>query len=211
MKKEKIILVLNGKLPKKNDLHLFLKKYNKIICADGAANKVLQTKLKPDLIMGDLDSIKKSILKKYNDRIINLADQNYNDFQKILKWLKNKNYHKIDIIGMDGKRVDHLIGNFSIILKGISDFDLTIFTEFGVFYTVYKKRIFKKCKGQYFSIFSLNKNNKITTIGLNYELNNKSLKSLEQGTLNIANKSNVRIESNDNILVFITDATFKKN
>ena len=103
MKKEKIILVLNGKLPKKNDLYVFLKNYNKIICADGAANKVIQTKLKPDLIMGDLDSIKKSIVKKYKNRIIELIDQNYNDFQKILLWLKNKKYKEIDIIGMDGK------------------------------------------------------------------------------------------------------------
>ena len=48
MKKEKIILVLNGKLPKKNDLYIFLKKYKKIICEDGAVIKVIQTKLKRD-------------------------------------------------------------------------------------------------------------------------------------------------------------------
>ena len=42
----------------------------------------------------------------------------------------------IDIIGMDGKRVDHLIGFFNIILKEIAYFDLTIFTKFGIFYTV---------------------------------------------------------------------------
>jgi len=208
MKKEKIILVLNGKLPKKDDLYIFLKNYNKIICADGAANKVIQTKLSPNLIMGDLDSIKKSILKKNNNKIIELTNQNYNDFQKILFWLKNKKYKKIDIIGMDGKRVDHLIGNFNIILKEIANFDLTVFTESGIFYTVNKKRIFKQTKGKYFSIFSLNKTNRITTTGLKYELNDKSLKSFEEGTLNIANKSNVTIETNKNILIFITGSLF---
>ena len=42
MKKEKIILVLNGKIPKKNELTSILKKYDKIICADGAANKIIK-------------------------------------------------------------------------------------------------------------------------------------------------------------------------
>ena len=38
MKKEKIILVLNGELPKKRNLISYIADYNKILCADGAAN-----------------------------------------------------------------------------------------------------------------------------------------------------------------------------
>ena len=60
MKKEKIILVLNGILPKKNHLIDFLKNYDTIICVDGAANKVVNANLKPDYILGDLDSVKKT-------------------------------------------------------------------------------------------------------------------------------------------------------
>ena len=62
MKKEKIILVLNGILPKKNHLIDFLKNYDTIICVDGAANKVVNANLKPDYILGYLESVK----KKYN-------------------------------------------------------------------------------------------------------------------------------------------------
>ena len=54
-----------------------MKNYNKIICADGAANKVIQTKLKPDLIMGDLDSVKRNIISKYNT--VELKNQQNND------------------------------------------------------------------------------------------------------------------------------------
>ena len=205
MKKEKIILVLNGKLPKKADLYVFLKKYNKVICADGATNQVIQTNIKPDLIMGDLDSIEKNILEKYKENTIELTDQNYNDFQKILFWLKKKKYKKLDIIGMEGKRIDHLIGNFNIILKEVANFDLTIFSEFGIFYTVQKRRTFKKCKEKCFSLFSFNKNNKITTKGLKFKLDNKSLKSFEEGTLNFSNKDEVTIETEKNILIYIAN------
>ena len=210
MKKEKIILVLNGKLPKKADLCVFLKKYNKIVCADGATNQVIQSNIKPDLIMGDLDSIEKTVLEEYKENVVKLINQNYNDFQKILFWLKKKKYKKLDIIGMEGKRIDHLIGNFNIILKEVANFDLTIFSEFGIFYTVQKKRIFKKCKKKYFSLFSFSKNNKITTKGLKFKLDNKSLKNLEEGTLNFSYKDEVTIETEKNILVFIANSDFKK-
>ena len=210
MKKEKIILVLNGKLPKKADLCVFLQKYNKIVCADGATNQVIQSNIKPDLIMGDLDSIEKTVLEEYKENVVKLINQNYNDFQKILFWLKKKKYKKLDIIGMEGKRIDHLIGNFNIILKEVANFDLTIFSEFGIFYTVQKKRIFKKCKKKYFSLFSSSKNNKITTKGLKFKLDNKSLKNLEEGTLNFSYKDEVTIETEKNILVFIANSDFKK-
>ena len=210
MKKEKIILVLNGKLPKKADLCVFLQKYNKIVCADGATNQVIQSNIKPDLIMGDLDSIEKTVLEEYKENVVKLINQNYNDFQKILFWLKKKKYKKLDIIGMEGKRIDHLIGNFNIILKEVANFDLTIFSEFGIFYTVQKKRIFKKCKKKYFSLFSFSKNNKITTKGLKFKLDNKSLKNLEEGTLNFSYKDEVTIETEKNILVFIANSDFKK-
>ena len=43
MKKEKIILVLNGQIPKKDELKSFIKQYNQIICADGAANEIIKS------------------------------------------------------------------------------------------------------------------------------------------------------------------------
>ena len=137
MKKEKIILVLNGNLFKKSELTLFLKKYNKIICVDGAANKVINAKIKPNYIIGDLDSISRINLVKYKNKIVELKDQNYNDLQKALNWLKNNGTSNIDIIGFDGKRADHMINNFNIIIDSINDLNIKIITEKGTFYTTY--------------------------------------------------------------------------
>ena len=67
MKKEKIILVLNGKLPKKNNLIVFLNAYDTIICVDGAANRVINADIKPHYILGDLDSIELMYKKKYSE------------------------------------------------------------------------------------------------------------------------------------------------
>ena len=204
MKKEKIILVLNGEIPKKDELKSFIKQYNQIICADGAANEVIKLNINPDFILGDIDSLQTDFINEKNN-IVKLENQNLNDFQKALNWLKNRNHKTVDIIGMDGKRIDHTIGNFSIILKEISDFDLTIFTKSGIFYTIKDKRKFQDICNRYFSIFSPKKNTKITTLGLKYELNNKALDNIHKGTLNFANKNEVEIETNGEILVFISN------
>ena len=84
MKKDKIILILNGNLSNYKDIISFLDKYNIIICADGAVNKIIKLGIEPDYILGDLDSISDENLKKYYDKIVELKDQNYNDLHKSL-------------------------------------------------------------------------------------------------------------------------------
>ena len=205
MKKDKIILILNGNLSNYKDIISFLDKYNIIICADGAVNKIIKLGIEPDYILGDLDSISAENLKKYYDKIVELKDQNYNDLHKSLLWCKEKNIKYIDIIGIDGKRIDHTIGNFSIILDCISFVDITIYTEYGTIYTINKERTFKNCYKKNISIFNSMPENKITTNGLKYELNNANLKKFYTGTLNKAIKNEIKIKTKDKILIYINE------
>ena len=205
MKKDKIILILNGKIPDWENILSFLKKYDSIICADGAANKIISLGIEPDYILGDLDSIDKKNLKKYSRKIIELKNQNYNDLHKSLLWCKEKNIKTINIIGIDGKRIDHTIGNFSIILDCISFIDITIHTKYGVLYTINKERKFKDCYKKNISIFNSKSGNKITTHGLKYNLDNAHLKELYKGTLNEAVENEIIIKTKNKILIYIND------
>ena len=205
MKKDKIILILNGDLSNYKDIISFLDKYNIIICADGAVNKIINLGIEPDYILGDLDSISNENLKKYYDKIVELKDQNYNDLHKTLLWCKEKNIKYIDIIGIDGKRIDHTIGNFSIILDCISFVDITIYTEYGTIYTINKERTFKNCYKKNISLFNSMPENKITTNGLKYELNNANLKKFYTGTLNKAIENEIKIKTKDKILIYINE------
>jgi thiamine pyrophosphokinase len=205
MKKEKIILVLNGKLFKKSKLTLFLKDYSKIICVDGAANKVINANMKPDYIIGDLDSISRINLVKYKNKIVELKDQNYNDLQKALNWLKNNGTSNIDIIGFDGKRADHMINNFNIIIDDINNFNIKIITERGTFYTVDKKMTFNNILNKSVSLFNINPNNQISSKGLKYELKDRILLNMYEGTLNLAIQNNITVVTKYKILIFISN------
>ena len=204
MKKEKIILILNGNLLIKKKLKKILKNYNSIICTDGGANKIIDLGIEPNYILGDMDSIDKKNLKKYSQNIIKLKNQDYNDLHKILLWAKEQNIKKIDIIGIDGKRIDHTIGNFSIILECISFIDITIFTDYGNIYTINKERTFKNCYKKNISLFNPIPQNKITTYGLEYELNDFSLKDMYSGTLNTAINDEITVKTKNKILIFIS-------
>ena len=210
MKKEKIILVLNGEIPKKKNLIPYIADYNKILCADGAANTILNYDINPDFILGDLDSICAEKLKQYNGKVIDLPDQNLNDLEKILNWCFDNNYNNIDIIGFDGKRIDHTIGNFSIILRFIDKLNIDIITESGIFHTIKNDTIIKNIKNKYISIFSNDSHNQISTIGLKYELKNNKLPELNSGTLNYAIKDDVKVFCNNNILFFIAHKKMKE-
>lgn len=205
MKNNKIILVLNGRLFNKNKLIKLLKKYSTIIAADGAANKLIDLNIVPDHILGDLDSIKKDYKDKYCERLIELKDQDLNDLHKSILWLKKRKVTEVDIIGLDGKRFDHSIGNFSIILDCISFMKIKIFTKHGTFYTVDTKIKIKGCKNKFISIFDNSKNNKISTKNLKFELHNASLKKLYEGTLNYCLKNEIYIYTKNNILIFISN------
>ena len=209
MKKHKIILVLNGELPKKNHLISKVEKYDKILCADGAANVLINYGINPDFILGDLDSVNKDTLKKFKGNIINLPDQNLNDLEKILLWIIKKKIKDVDVIGMDGKRIDHTLGNFSVILKYIKKIKINIFTKSGIFYTINLSKVFNNIKNSYISIFSNDLNTFISSDGLKFELENKNLPELNSGTLNYAIKNKVTIKSNGSILLFVSNEKFE--
>ena len=76
------LLCLNANMPGKK----FFKKFRDIpiIAADGAANQLIDKKVVPDYIIGDLDSIDDEVRTQVGDEseIVHEPSQEKNDFQK---------------------------------------------------------------------------------------------------------------------------------
>ena len=119
---EHATLVLNGQLPV-NKTHLaFINDSSIIIAADGSLNHLIQNKIIPHLVIGDLDSADKGLIEKYNVQSIEIKDQSKTDFEKILIWCLEKNIQKISIFGIAGKDEDHhpenTVRNDGLALRG---------------------------------------------------------------------------------------------
>jgi thiamine pyrophosphokinase len=105
------VLCLNGELP----CAAFFKDLNlPIIALDGAANTLMDMGIEPDIVIGDLDSIKlehMAVLKT-----LHKPDQNASDFQKGLEYLKEHNLLPTIILGVNGGYLDHILHNVNIFL-----------------------------------------------------------------------------------------------
>lgn len=119
------IICIDGDLPGSDFFNQFSK--SKIIAADGAANKFHKKNTKPDLIIGDLDSVKKNVLDNIDSEIIKIESQETNDFEKALLWCKNKNFTDILVTGFHGGELEHTLNNWSVFIKYSSLLNLTIF------------------------------------------------------------------------------------
>lgn len=106
------ILCLNGHIP---DASFFTLLNLPVIAADGAANTLFDLGVVPELIIGDLDSLKPSIAQ--NHKTLHLRDQNSNDFQKSLQYLKENELLPAVIVGMNGGFLDHILNNINIFIE----------------------------------------------------------------------------------------------
>jgi len=181
--KNPLVIVANGEFPTHPKPLTILNQSNFIISCDGATDTLISKGYIPNLIIGDLDSISDINKIKYKNIIIKLSDQSKNDLRKALDYVNNTNINNISIIGASGKREDHTIGNiFSLI--NYKNLIIKLYTDFGVFTCIHESKKIESFKGQKISLFSPDSNIKINSKHLKYNINQKGLSNLYEGTLN---------------------------
>lgn len=89
-----------------------------IVCADGAAKTMATYNLKPDIIIGDLDSITEKTKECFlNAKIIKIDDQETTDGEKAFDYCIEHEYFEISVVGGFGKRLDHSLYNLGLLRK----------------------------------------------------------------------------------------------
>lgn len=106
----KSVLVLNGIIDNTPILDGSLT----IIAADGAANKLYDMGVIPDIIIGDLDSVHPDVLQ--HTSYLHIADQNTGDFAKAAHYIKENNLFPTIVLGLNGGCIDHILHNISIFM-----------------------------------------------------------------------------------------------
>lgn len=96
-------------------------KYDYIIAADKGLESLNKLKIRPDYIIGDFDSVNKTILEEYNDTSITYLkpEKDFTDTHMALKMAIDKGSKSITIIGATGTRIDHLLANIHILKEAL--------------------------------------------------------------------------------------------
>jgi len=90
-----------------------------VIAVDGGANFLKKLEVIPDLIVGDMDSIKKEVKNYFQMMKVPFlkypSSKDELDTELALQWCIEKGYTIISIFGWKGARVDHSIANLYLL------------------------------------------------------------------------------------------------
>lgn len=201
MNEKKALLLLNGEAPNKLPS---TKDYDIVCATDGAYKTYKVHNIKPHFISGDFDSL----LEIPQDiELISTPDQDYTDFDKILKILFERNYFLIHVFGASGKEQDHFLGNLHTALQWKNKLNLIFFDNYGHYFLAKQKEVFRDCMHKHVSLIPMPKVEGLSTLGLKYALNKESLVFGGRiGTRNLAIDDKVEITfEKGNLFVFIND------
>jgi thiamine pyrophosphokinase len=119
MAEPRILIFANGVLPDPEAARLLLQPGDWIICADGGSRHVRTLGLTPRTVIGDLDSLDESDRRSYEAQGVQLLahprDKDETDLELALSHALSLGPRSIVIVAALGARVDHMLGNISLL------------------------------------------------------------------------------------------------
>ena len=200
-KDKRVVILANGDYPTHPKPLEKLMEAELVVCCDGGADQYIANGYVPDVIIGDGDSLSQENRIKFADRIHYIPDQETNDQTKAVKYLIEKGYTSISIVGATGKREDHTIGNISLLVEYMRmGAEVKSYTDYGVFIACSGTRNFECRKGQQVSIFNFTSKS-LSSKGLEYPI--YTFTSWWQGTLNNCLDEEFTIHADGEYIVFL--------
>src|SRR5580658_598985 len=99
------LILANGEKPSLNLFKKYFDQKKRLIALDGASSWLYTNGFKPDLIIGDMDSLEKHV----TGPLVTISDQESNDLEKALKYCEEAGFLKISLLGAFGLRADHFL------------------------------------------------------------------------------------------------------
>jgi thiamine pyrophosphokinase len=116
---KRIIIFANGELPDINKARSLLQQDDHILCADGGTRHVLALGIQPNLIIGDMDSAEKGILRKFEGEGVNLElyprDKNETDLELAINRAIELKPKQVIIVAALGGRLDQTLANITLL------------------------------------------------------------------------------------------------
>lgn len=207
MSNDKVIIICNGNKPKKQVIEQYLSSKPLVICANGGSKHALALGIIPDVVIGDQDSLPRSIkLKLNNPKVVWIThpkEKDQTDSQLAIEYALKKGFKEIIIFGIYGNRIDHFLAILLFLAE--QKVKLKIVEGNQDIYLISKKLEIKGRVGDYLSLIPLKKDILgITTKGLLYSLKKENLEyGKTRGVSNQFIQSRAKISIEYGILLVI--------
>lgn len=175
-----------------------------VICADGGFKHMKKLGMKPDIIIGDMDSA--DLNTDEFKTIVYPVRKDFTDSEISVDYALENGFDEIIMLGFTGTRLDHTLTNF-FLLKKISDCGKRgiIVDKHNKIYYAEKETVIYGGRGDIVSLIPVGGDvSGITTEGLEYPLNNETLEfGKSRGVSNVMTADVCRITKKSGIAMII--------
>ena len=200
----KVFVYLNGNKGSSDfyieDQKKKFEKGDKVVCANGGFDFASSIGIKPDVVVGDIDSIVLNIpedvkLIKYP------PEKDFSDFELAVMYSRELNPDKIVVYGALGGRKDHEIIN--LIVLAYTDIPMIFIEREVEIYNIKKTMTLLNNKGRICSLVSFSEDTIIGKLeGFKYSMVNEKLKPSSRGLSNIITENSAVIELQGKAVLF---------
>lgn len=167
------LLICNGEKPGP-----WLKQYAKqadfVLAADGGADRARAVGIRPDAVIGDLDSVSPRTHRALKDTpFIHIKRQDNTDLEKALDWLCAQKFDSCLIAGAIGGRLDFTLGNVLAVRAYIGQMQIQFIGEKWSLRPLIKSQHFSAKKGARCSFIPLSPCRAVTIKGVKYRVKNE--------------------------------------
>lgn len=167
------LVVLKGSPPSRELLDEFLPLAGTVICADGAASVMQRYNVRPDVIIGDCDSITEEILNEFDSSTLHkIEEQETTDGEKTLNYCLENGWNRVIVLGAFGGRIDHSLYNLELLKKyHRPELKIRMINEREELFLIAGRTVIQGKKGRRISIMPVyGAVNNVTTKGLAWNL-----------------------------------------
>ncbi|MFN7710157.1 MAG: thiamine diphosphokinase [Holosporales bacterium] len=174
-----VILLANGEPPSQSQTAWLREQTQPLVLTDGAANWAKEQGVTPAAIVGDFDSLNNlSYWQTQSVEIHHDPDQNTNDLHKALRAIHQQGWRRVLILGLHGRRSDHMLANIFFISQWLPLLQLSWLDHHGLGWIAAPEEKLEAVRGRAVSLFALGDRpvTGLTTRGLVYPLDQAVLK-----------------------------------
>ncbi len=167
------------------------------IAIDGGYNHCIKFNIIPDVVIGDFDSMDSSIIAE-NVTVLHQESQEETDLLKGINWAIKSGITKLEIIGVESGRSDHILGTYAALAelnqKQMQDVEIQLhLKDFVVKYIPINKIMkFKLSKETHLSLFCLSASN-VTFTGVKWNLDEEKIYFSTKGIHNYSIEKEIEL------------------
>lgn len=205
----RILCIANGEIDSLAWVKEYLPQFDAVVAVDGGVRYCAALGFSPDMIVGDLDSAPPEVLEQYHEtlRLTVPRDKDQTDLEIALEAIQPATRDQVVLIGAFGGRVDHLLGNLYLLTRYPKRVRAVSRRE--EIWSIDDQESLTVSVGQELSLLPLGGPViGVTTRGLKWELNGKTLDKSFLGISNICVQEEVEIKvASGDLLISLRSVT----